>query len=149
MPPLLPTSITAVKTAMPAFIGYTEKNGDLSLVSKPTLISSLMEYEAMFGHSRSSNIYLQLHDDNSLNGEIVVSQPTFHLHYALQLYFANGGNLCYIISAGTFQSAGASPDARFVQMQQAVAAAGEVDEITLFVFPDAPLLIIHFVITTN
>jgi phage tail sheath protein FI len=33
MPPLLPTSITAVKTAMPAFIGYTEKNGALSLAA--------------------------------------------------------------------------------------------------------------------
>ncbi len=93
--------------------------------NKPTLISSLIEYEAIFGYSKSSQIHIHLHDDNSVNGEIVVSQPSFRLHYALQLYFANGGNFCYIISAGTFQSAGASPDARLVQMQQAVAAAGE------------------------
>jgi phage tail sheath protein FI len=145
MSPPLPTSIAAVKTAIPAFIGYTEKQmkEGFSLNNKPTLISSLIEYEAIFGYSKSSQIHIHLHDDNSVNGEIVVSHPTFHLHYALQLYFANGGNFCYIISAGTFQSAGASPDARLVQMQQAVAAAGEVDEITLFVFPDAPLLIIH------
>ncbi|HVE61288.1 MAG TPA: hypothetical protein VNA26_05695, partial [Chitinophagaceae bacterium] len=143
MPPSRPTSITAVKTAIPVFMGYTEKHikDGLSLVNKPTFISSITEYETIFGRSKSANIYIHLHDDNSLNGEIVVSQPTFRLHYALQLYFANGGGPCYIISAGSFQTAGANPGARFVQMQQAIIAAGEQDEITLLVFPDATLLI--------
>ncbi len=145
MPPSLPVSITAVKTAKPAFIGYTEKKikDGLSLLNKPTLISSIIEFENIFGRARSANIYIHLHDDNSLNGEIVISQPTFRLHYALQLYFANGGGPCYIISTGTFQTAGASPAARLAQMQQGLDEAGELDEITLFVFPDASLLINH------
>jgi hypothetical protein len=54
----------------------------------------------------------------------------------MQLYFANGGNFCYIISGGTFQSVGTSPASRLAEMQQALAAAGEVDEATLFVFSD-------------
>lgn len=145
MPPSLPTSITGVKTAIPAFIGYTEKQmkDGLSLFNKPTLISAIAEYETIFGRSRSADIHIHLHDDNSLNGEIVVSQPTFRLYYALQLYFANGGGSCYIISAGTFQTAGASPTTRLAQMQQSLNAAGELDEITLLVFSDAPLLINH------
>ncbi len=144
MPPL-PTSITAVKTSVPAFIGYTEKQikDGLSLLNTPALISSLAEYENFFGRSISAQVHVHLHYDNSLNGEIVVSQPSFRMHYAIQLFFANGGNACYIISAGTFQTSGNNPAARLAQMQQSLNAAAEVDEITLLVFPDAPLLINH------
>ncbi len=51
MPPSLPISIKAVKTATPAFIGYTEKQmqDGASLLNKPTLVSSLVEYEFIFG----------------------------------------------------------------------------------------------------
>ena len=47
-----PPSITAVETAIPAFIGYTQKAqkhqvGDLAFT--PTRISSLVEYEYYFG----------------------------------------------------------------------------------------------------
>ncbi len=93
MPPPLPTTITAVKTAIPAFIGYTEKQmkDGASLLNKPTSVSSLIEYESIFGHTKSSQIHIHLHDDNSVNGEIMVSQPIFRLYYAMQLFFANGG----------------------------------------------------------
>ncbi len=151
MSPMVPTSITAVKTAIPCFIGYTEKQGrdDLSLINKPTVISSLTEYEIIFGRSRSVRVNIHLHDDNSLNGEIVVSQPIFRMYYAIQLFFENGGGTCYIISSATCQGAGATPAARLVQMQEALIAAGEVDEITLLVFPDASLLNIHTIISSG
>jgi phage tail sheath protein FI len=50
--PKLPPSIASVETAIPAFIGYTEKAdkitaGDLKNV--PTRITSVMEYEKYFG----------------------------------------------------------------------------------------------------
>ena len=50
--PLLPTSVTSVETAIPAFIGYTQKAllqvAD-DLVFLPKKITSLLEYEQYFG----------------------------------------------------------------------------------------------------
>jgi phage tail sheath protein FI len=50
--PTLPPSVAQVSTAIPAFIGYTEKSinevGD-SLKNLPTKIFSLKEYEQFFG----------------------------------------------------------------------------------------------------
>ncbi len=50
--PQFPSSVVAVETAVPAFIGYTEKGdwkqpGDL--LKKPFRIQSLLEYEQYFG----------------------------------------------------------------------------------------------------
>jgi len=46
-----PNSIVEVPTAVPAFIGYTEKAdaGGKSLLNKPTRLSSLSEFETYFG----------------------------------------------------------------------------------------------------
>ena len=46
-----PNSVVEVATAVPAFIGYTEKavNGGKSLVNVPWRISSLSEYLQYFG----------------------------------------------------------------------------------------------------
>ena len=44
--PKFPPSVAPVDTAIPAFIGYTEKE-DLKL--KPTRIESLVEFEQLFG----------------------------------------------------------------------------------------------------
>ena len=48
----LPASIAAVETAIPAFIGYTQYAGgvgDNSLQNTPTRISSLLDYQQIFG----------------------------------------------------------------------------------------------------
>src|SRR3954467_8746671 len=46
-----PNSIVEVATAVPAFIGYTEKaeRGGKSLLQKPTRIASFAEYISYFG----------------------------------------------------------------------------------------------------
>ncbi len=46
-----PPSVAQVPTAIPAFVGYTEKaeNQGKSLVNKPVLINSLSEYNTYFG----------------------------------------------------------------------------------------------------
>ncbi len=48
-----PNSVVEVATAVPAFIGYTEKaqNGIKSLLNKPFRISSFAEYMQYFGGS--------------------------------------------------------------------------------------------------
>ena len=49
--PKFPPSVAQVETAIPAFIGYTRLttlNGE-SLINKPVRITSLVEYEAIYG----------------------------------------------------------------------------------------------------
>src|SRR5258706_8177953 len=106
----LPPSVAQVETAIPAFIGYTEKNvyNGLPLIDKPTRIKSLKEYEDIFGLPLSAILTLNLSADNTLNGDVIVSRLLFRMYYALQLYFANGGGPFYITSVGTY-SEGAPP----------------------------------------
>jgi phage tail sheath protein FI len=43
-----PPSVAQVETAIPAFIGYTEKGPK----NEPTRISSMLEYETLFGKAK-------------------------------------------------------------------------------------------------
>ena len=55
-----PPSVAAVETAIPAFIGFTEKDTDAdgaSLVNRPVRITSLLEFEQLFGVGQHSAIY--------------------------------------------------------------------------------------------
>lgn len=139
----LPPSVAQVETAIPAFIGYTEKNvyNGLSLLNKPTRIKSLKEYEDIFGFAQSAVLTITLNADNTLNGDVVVSALTYRMYYALQLYFANGGGPCYITSVATYTTAGANEGARYTQMNTGLVAVGKEDEPTMLLFPDAPLLV--------
>ena len=60
----LPPSVAEVSTAIPAFIGYTEKaeKEDEDLMFKPTRITTLLEYKNLFGHLkhiRDSAIHIE------------------------------------------------------------------------------------------
>lgn len=61
-----PNSVVEVATAVPAFIGYTEKakNGTKSLINLPFKISSLGEYEQYFGGSASPMFNLKEDTEN-------------------------------------------------------------------------------------
>ena len=52
--------------------------------------------------------------------------------YSLQLFFANGGGQCYIVSVGNYEGTISSAD-----LKAGLDATEKVDEITLYVFPDA------------
>lgn len=109
-----PNSAVAVATAVPVFIGYTEKadrkGKDLAYV--PTRISSYAEYMEMFGGA--FNPAYQVIDppaDNKgevfkLNGVNKVIQisanNTLYFHSAIKLFFSNGGSDCYILSVGQY-----------------------------------------------
>src|SRR4051812_27858746 len=65
---IFPPSVAEVETAIPAFIGYTEKadNAGTSLALKPTRISSIIEYRNLFGGGPPANISsVQLNEDNT------------------------------------------------------------------------------------
>ena len=62
----LPASVAAVATAIPAFIGHTEKAGKLDdpeeLRGEPTRITSMLDYEDIFGGPNPENISVTVID---------------------------------------------------------------------------------------
>lgn len=143
---LLPPSIAEVETAIPAFIGYTSKalKNNQSLTNVPTRITSLLEYEQYFGGADlEKNIIVNITDDydgsgNLVNRSIQVPQPAtlskFLMYYSLQMYFANGGGPCYIISVGSYASTISKTD---LGANGGLSYLEKEDEPTLIVFPDA------------
>jgi len=149
-----PPSVAQVETAIPAFIGYTEKatnkiNGDLK--SSPTRITSLLEYERFFGFAKpETTISVTINDVATDNGEIrsvIVDQPTskqpFLMYYSMQLFFANGGGPCYIVSVGRYGNDLDESDTQITaiinsaDLNKGLLELEKVDEPTLILFPDA------------
>jgi uncharacterized protein len=152
-----PPSVAQVETAIPAFIGYTDKStnkikGDLKGV--PTRITSMLEYETWFGYAKPETTISVTINDTQVNGTktraIVVDQPTtrepFLMYYSLQMYFANGGGPCYIVSVGRYGTDLDEADTQvtsinnFNDFKTGLGAVEKVDEVTLIVFPDATAL---------
>ncbi len=142
---VFPPSVAAVSTAIPAFIGYTQKAAEpsgRSLTNEPTRITSLKEYEQLFGTAPMHAMAIDLKKVVNASGAYLRTDvgwtgakpalPTQFLYYALQLYFANGGGPCYIHSVGNFTAAAAQVD-----FTDAITALEAVDEPTLLLFPDA------------
>lgn len=103
----LPYSVTLVDTAIPVFIGYTEQIPEGYDINdnenKKLKISSILDYEDKFGKAKKEK--LQLKDVEGKGVTVVEPQVQFLMYYSLQMYFANGGGPCYIISVGTYGSA--------------------------------------------
>ncbi len=101
--PLLPPSVAGVSTAVPAFIGYTEKapkNEDDELI-RPIRISTLLEYKEFFGKAQSASFVVDVENKDTIKG-VQVTPPQSTLYHALDLYFKNGGGECYIVSIGSY-----------------------------------------------
>lgn len=150
--PTFPPSVAEVETAIPAFIGYTEMavfNGK-SLNLQPVRITSLLEYEQLFGAAQKEVAITVTIADTVSGGNISrtisaavapASSSRFKMYYGLQMYFANGGGPCYIVSVGIYP-AGLPGDSN-VAIEPLRAGLGEiakVDEPTLLLFPDAVTL---------
>lgn len=146
---VLPQSVAQVETAIPAFIGFTERHTrktDADLHMRPLRISSLKEYEQYYGGPRPESIALQLNVNedtgNVLSRSVSITNSfsiPFHMHYQLQMYFANGGGPCYIVSCGLY-GAGGTAGAINTGMTNALTALEGADEPTLIVFADTPSL---------
>lgn len=137
--PKLPPSIASVETAIPAFIGYTEKAqlkepGDL--LNKPKRISSMLQYEQYFGGPQSEDS-IQITIDTTqpridIQGK-VLNPSKYLMYYSLQMFFINGGGDCYIVSIGDYSTGGVID---LATLQGGLAEVSKVNEITLILFPD-------------
>lgn len=136
--PSFPPSVAEVGTAIPAFIGYTQKAakivaGDLN--RKPTKIYSLKEFEAYYGLPKAETIAVAVTTDPAgapTAGTVTEPTVTYLLYYAVKMYFDNGGAQCYIVSAATYDAA-IEKDA----LLAGLAAVALEDEPTLIVIPEA------------
>ena len=129
----LPPSVAAVATAIPAFIGYTEKGTDVARVS------SFREFEELFGGPQLAKFAVTTNEVAGTAGRILGSadfaesgKPGFMLYYALAHYFQNGGGRCYIVPIGDYEGSPSKDD--FLNGLKRTALE---DEPTLLVFPEA------------
>jgi len=137
----LPPSVAAVETAIPVFIGFTEKAVDddgSSLLNKPKRLTSFLEFESFFGKAPVHDIDINVTQSGT---DIAVTFPTKpelparFLSYSMQLYFANGGGPAWIFSIGDYTA-----NATKALFAATLPILEGYDEPTLLVFPDSCLL---------
>src|SRR5262245_36565078 len=127
-----PPSVAEVSTAIPAFLGYTEKGSGLAR------INTLLEYETLFGKADPSKFIVTTrgNPDTQLEElaaiERVPSSTAFSLYYSLSLYFKHGGGSCYVVSLGNYKSTPAKDD-----FTRGLTELEKEDEPTLIVLTDA------------
>lgn len=145
----LPPSVAEVATAIPVFIGYTEKS-DSTFISttdhdiKVKRISTMLEYDTLFGGHYTGDVSVTVDADKN----IMVTNPTmptFMLRKAVEMFFANGGGACYIASCGIFSDvmaadgsviSTASMQPELPPLKAALDTCKEIDEITLLCLID-------------
>jgi len=134
------SSVVAVPTAIPAFIGYTEKaeRGNTSLRNVPTKVSSLAEYARLFGGAPKTKFSIATTETGGFN--LTSEQEEFLLYNSLRLFFANGGGECYIISVGDYSSQVSVKDLNDPETGRGLATLLTEQEPTILVIPDAVLL---------
>jgi uncharacterized protein len=143
---VFPPSVAEVETAIPAFIGYTQKamkNAADDLIQKPTKIYSLKEYEQLFGFPKDDTISLTVGTD-PIKGLVVSAftepQVKYLLYYSVKMFFENGGGQCYIIAVGTYQTTPTidlTGGPNTFGLQDGLDALALEDEPTLIVIPEA------------
>ena len=132
----LPPSVAEVSTAIPVFIGYTEKSGTLK--GKPVRINTMLEFEQTFGKAFAAKFQVTVGSNGTGEEHISVAKVSEKdenaslLYYSLKLYFDNGGGACYVISTGDFQATPAKTD-----FDAALESLRKEDEPTLILLTDA------------
>ncbi|CAN5447761.1 hypothetical protein BH23BAC3_BH23BAC3_07800 [soil metagenome] len=136
---LLPPSVAQVETAIPAFIGYTEKGPDV-----PTKITSMLEFSQLFGGPHHQAFEITLDDDAPYLPKSVAAsggESPYLMHAALQMFFANGGGQSYIVSVGDYDTSTTTPSldavSDYTELESGLNKIRKVDEVTLIVIPEA------------
>jgi uncharacterized protein len=132
----LPPSVAEVSTAIPAFIGCTAKVPAPDNRPAVQRISTLLEYETLFGGAPPSSFTVTITGTNPPEfGELSRNAPPVYeylMYYSLSLYFKNGGGSCYIVSIGNYDKA---PTRN--QFEAGLMALEREDEPTLILLTEA------------
>lgn len=135
------STVVPVQTAVPAFVGYTEKasRGSKSLINKPTKISSFGQYLELFGGAPKTSINIESNDSDAGFSLSFVDGSRFLMYDSMRFFYANGGADCYIVSVGNYSD---SVDASQLNDPKGggIASLEKHLEPTILVVPDAVLL---------
>jgi uncharacterized protein len=135
--PKLPPSVAQVETAIPAFVGYTEKAMNISpddLVDVPKRIGSLVEFELFYGKG-APTIVSEVNIDSSNNFVSATVSNSYFMYDSLRMFYANGGGDCYIVSVGKYPAAVSKSD-----LTEGIEALRKEDAPTIILFPDGVAL---------
>lgn len=104
-----PNSVVEVPTSIPVFVGYTQKakRGNQDLTSVPTRISSMPEFEMLFGGAPKDKFVVKGDSPPSIT---LKDEARYFLYFSMRLFFDNGGGVCWIVSIGCYEDA-PDPDA--------------------------------------
>jgi len=157
-----PPSIVGVETAVPAFIGYTEKAeaGGKPLTNKPVRIESMASYEAYFGRYDIEQTFeleavvtppaafdFRIYNPDLITAgspsagwnyyTLTATNPDrqFSLYDSMKLFYANGGGTCYVVSVGNYADATNGVEAD--HLITGLAVISEQVGPTILVVPDA------------
>ncbi len=142
-----PNSVIQVATAVPAFIGHTEKavNGNKSLQNKPWRITSIAEFHTCFGGAPFPKSSInELPGDAQDTPDFISNKKKYLLkqekgkyllYYSMQLFYANGGGPCYIVSIGDYAT-----DINPELMTAGIEELTSEQEPTMVVIPETMLL---------
>ena len=132
----LAASVAEVSTAIPAFIGYTEKSSATGQAPQIERISTFVEYKDLFGGPSETKFSATVNNDGSLDNISIPAgnEPKYFMYYCLDLYFKNGGGSCYIVSVGTYEEDGSIDSGQF---SNGLTALEKEDEPTIILFTEA------------
>ncbi len=133
----LPPSVGQVPTAVPAFIGYTEKarkNGK-DVANTPIHITSMLEFKQIFGVGPDIGDITVKMDEGAVGVQEVSFQNQYYLYDSIRMYYANGGGECYVVSVGLY-----GDDIEMESLQFGIDLLYSSDHPTLLLMPDAMLL---------
>ena len=137
------SSVVPVGTAIPVFLGYTQKasRGTKSLKNVPTRLSSFAEFEQFFGGAPSTKFEIS-EDSSAVNGyKLTVDASTrYILHAAVKFFYSNGGADCYVLSVGDYSSGVSAKDFNDEATGSGLPQLLKYNEPTLLVIPEAVLL---------
>src|ERR1700760_2874817 len=88
--PVLPASIAGVSTAIPAFIGYVaqaENNGVGIPYNTPVRITSLLDYQNMFGFADSQSFGITVNDDTTVTPTVRSVSVTKNTDSVFKMYY--------------------------------------------------------------
>jgi uncharacterized protein len=137
------SSVVPVATALPAFIGYTQKalRGSKPLINVPTKISSFAEFEQFFGSSPRVKFNVTADATSPTGYKLQVDSATrFLLHSAVKFFYANGGGDCYIVSVGDYSNGINAKDFNDTATGSGLPQLLKYNEPTLLVIPESVLL---------
>ncbi|TAD95967.1 MAG: phage tail sheath family protein [Bacteroidetes bacterium] len=140
-----PNSVVGLPTAIPAFIGYTEKaiRGGKPVSNRAVRVTSLSDFNATFGGALEAKFNIKEAEkgdfDFSVGGKGYVleqdEKSKFLFYNAIRHFYDNGGATCYVVSVGSYaDTVGKNP------LQKGVDVLIAEEEPTMLVIPEAVLL---------